>query len=100
MTVTAQQVDEFVGDGWYAVYWGETKVLEAPFGTIEAVTQKKFEFNPYETDGSPIFIIVRVGDQYFQKEGVHASWVGTDFDGECVEVEPVEVPLTFYRRKE
>lgn len=96
-----RQPDDEWSNGWWLMWNQEIDKIEDPvLGTIERVANKKFPFDQYETDGAPIFVVVKVGDQYFQKEGVYASWDGTNMDGECVEVEPVEVPLTFYRHKE
>lgn len=109
MTVTAYDVDRALNNarpipsedylnGWKALHYGETRSVYTALGVFEYVKEKRFAGDPYE--GSPLFVVVKLGDRYFQKEGTYSSWDGSSIDGECVEVEPVEVPLTFYRHKE
>lgn len=102
----ATDPDRSYESGWWGLYNGEIKEIELDLGvTAVYVGDKKFGAESMYDD-YPIFVVVRVDDhegqtsQYFQKEGTYSSWEGSDFLGECVEVEPVEVPLTFYRHKE
>lgn len=110
MTFTAYEVDHAISwatdpdnrseTGWTGLYYGEIRSIDLPsLGTTATfVDRKKFDAGAY--DDSPTFVVVKVGDQYFQKEGTYSSWDGSGFYGECVEVEPYEVPLTFYKRKD
>lgn len=45
------------------------------------------------------WITFKVGDQYFEKNGVHDSYEGTEWDGGLEEVEPYKETITSYRRK-
>lgn len=86
-------------NGWAAFWHGEVTEIETELGVFERVADKKF--GPEDTyEASPVFVVVKIDGRYFQKEGLHSSWDGAEFRGDCVEVEPVEVPLTFYRHKE
>lgn len=102
----AQKVDRLIREatdnsyesGWAGLYNEEITKIETPEGTFEYVAQK--DFGPTDTyEAIPVFVVVKFGDQYFQKEGTYSSWDGCNFYGECVEVEPYETPLTFYKRK-
>lgn len=50
--------------------------------------------------GDEIWIVFKVGDQLFRKEGYYASHYGSDWDGDLCEVEAVERTVTFYEAKE
>lgn len=49
-----------------------------------------------EGGGEDIYVVVKVGDQFFQKDGFYASHYGSDWDGEVTEVRPVEKTITVY----
>jgi hypothetical protein len=50
-----------------------------------------------EGHGEYCFVVVKVGDQLFRKEGYYASHHGTDWDGTFEEVEAFEKTITDYR---
>lgn len=50
-----------------------------------------------EGHGEYVFVVIKVGDQYFRKEGYYASHYGTDWDGSFAEIEPFEKTVTDYR---
>lgn len=50
-------------------------------------------------DGSETYVVIRIGDQLFQKFGRYSSWDSNYWDGTLIEVESYVEPVTFYRRK-
>lgn len=50
-----------------------------------------------EGHGEHVFVVIKVGNQYFKKDGYYASHYGTDWDGSFAEVEPYEKTVTDYR---
>lgn len=63
------------------------------FGTLEFVEG----YTGGEGGGSDAYVVFKLGDRYFKKEGYYASHYGTDWDGRLYEVEPYEKTVTFYR---
>jgi hypothetical protein len=51
-----------------------------------------------EGHGEYVYIIVKVGDQTFKKEGAYFSHYGTDWDGPFFEVNKVEKTVEVYER--
>lgn len=45
-----------------------------------------------------IYVVVKVGEQYFRKSGHYASHDGTYWDGRFEEVKPQEKPVTVWDR--
>lgn len=74
-------------------------------GTRETLTVngEKYDLELVEADtggeghGEYVFVVVKVGDQLFRKEGYYASHYGTDWDGDFEEVEAYEKTVTDYR---
>lgn len=100
---TARQVEDALKDGeeldWYNLAWEdydqETLNIEG-----EEVKFSLVESDPGgEGHGEYVFLVIKVGDQLFRKEGFYASHHGTDWDGDFSEVEPKEVTVTKYVRK-
>lgn len=55
------------------------------------------EYDSYgETTSERIYMIVKVGDRFFKKEGWRSSYGGTDWDGECREVQPEPKTVVVY----
>ena len=46
--------------------------------------------------GDSIWVVLRIGDQLFKKEGYYASHYGSDWDGDLTEVHEVQRLVTFY----
>jgi hypothetical protein len=66
---------------------------------IDGVTEyAEFEGGkmPSEGGGEEVWAVVKVGTQYFRKEGYYASHYGTDWDGDVTEVTPTPKMVTFY----
>lgn len=51
---------------------------------------------PAEGGGERVYAVIKVGDQFFQKNGYYARHYGTDWDGSLDEVHPVEKVVTIY----
>lgn len=92
--------DEECLENWDELEWilrrGETTNLTVnggtyPLSVVEADTGG-------EGHGEYVFIVVKVGDQLFRKEGYYASHYGTDWDGRFEEVEAYEKTVTDYRK--
>jgi hypothetical protein len=49
-----------------------------------------------EGGGEDLYIVVKVGDQFFEKTGYYASHYGSDWDGEVTEVNPAQKTITVY----
>ncbi len=54
---------------------------------------------PEEGGGERVYIIVKVGEQFFRKNGYYASHYGTDWDGSVDEVHPVTKTITVYETR-
>jgi hypothetical protein len=52
-----------------------------------------------EGHGENVWLVIKVGDQLFEKTGYYASHYGTDWDGDFTEVHPVEKTITVYEAK-
>jgi hypothetical protein len=100
MTYTARQVEEAVEngeDGWMSIDWmseGRTFSLDINGETVEAtyVGGKQSE----EGGGEHVYLVVKVGSQFFRKNGYYASHYGVEWDGSIEEVHPVEKTVTVY----
>lgn len=85
------------GDGWFDLDWAEN-------GHKVKVTLQGEETEVEKVDGKPsaegggehVYIILKAGDQFFEKTGYYASHYGTDWDGDVTEVRPVEKTMTVY----
>jgi hypothetical protein len=53
-----------------------------------------------EGKGDDIWRVFQIGDQFFKKSGYYSSWNGTDWSYDFVEVTPVSVTVTEYKRKD
>lgn len=100
---TARQVEDALKDveelDWYNLAWEdydqETLNIEG-----EEVKFSLVESDPGgEGHGEYVFLVIKVGDQLFRKEGFYASHHGTDWDGDFSEVEPKGVTVTKYVKK-
>lgn len=100
---TAWQVEEAL-DNHEELSWSEIAWEDCDQETLnidgEEVKLSLVESDPGgEGHGEYVFLVIKVGDQLFRKEGFYASHHGTDWDGDFSEVEPKEVTVTKYVRK-
>jgi hypothetical protein len=68
--------------------------LRAESVNIEKVGGKA----PCEGGGEDVSVVIKIGDQYFEKLGYYASHYGCEWDGSLTEVKPVEKTITVYER--
>lgn len=83
--------ENMLQDGWYELGNMRFKHNDE-WHEIESVTQ----VGGGEGSGEYTYIVIRVGDQFFRKEGAYFSHYGTDWDGSFEEVWPTEVTETKY----
>lgn len=79
---------------WMDLYYGEQTAAETPWGTLEKVKSWGGE-----GDGATIYLVVKLGDRLFQKEGYYSSWDASSMDSPLTEVEAYVEPTTYYRKK-
>lgn len=73
---------------------GEVASVDVPgLGKLEY-----FEDYGGEGQGDDYWVVFKLGDQYFRKDGWYASYDGGELDGELYEVKPVEVKVTQYQQ--
>lgn len=90
-TVTAElEPSEFYGD-WY----GENKTKTLPIDGVEYPVEFVDEFGGMDM-GSTLWVVFKVGDQLFKKNGWYASHDGSYWDGSVDEVKPVQKTVTVF----
>lgn len=88
------------GDSPWCEKWYSFEELGKDEGNIEGFGKAEFvESYGGEGMGDERWIVFKVGDRYFQKNGFYSSWDGSSWDGELEEVEPREVTVTQYFAK-
>jgi hypothetical protein len=92
---TAEEVDTAFenGDGWGEAKWsskGEVTLRD------ETVAYENVANYGGEGQGDDIWVVVKIGDQLFRKDGYYASHYGSDWDGYCREVKAKEETVTVY----
>ncbi len=104
MTFTLAQVKDAISE-WEEENDRADFYDEVEYGDIEltidgqTVTAKNEEQYGGEGQGDEYWIVFRVADQLFEKDGYWQSWEGGEYDGDLYEVEPYEVTVTKYRAK-
>jgi len=106
MSFTAKEVEEKIsefeeagyestyGGGVYYDLKGEQEDIEVTgFGTLKFVDEYGGEGS-----GDEFWVVFKVGDQFFRKEGWYASYDGGELDGELYEVKAAKVQRTEYER--
>ena len=96
MSYTADQIESAVMDqyaGWSA----------APGPGSLDIDGEKVDYTVVnETGGmdkgSNASVTIKIGDQYFTKEGDYQSHYGYEWDGDCYESLPTEIPIIEFRR--
>jgi hypothetical protein len=53
-----------------------------------------------EGKGDDLWSVFQIGDQFFKKSGYYSSWNGSSWEYDFVEVTPVPVTKTEYKRKD
>ena len=87
-------------DGWTALYsrsLGFSQDVEFDEGPVLVTVAAKHEENENSGYGEAIWIVVKVGDQFFEKEGYTSSYDLDTFDGQCTEVFPHQKTVTYYK---
>lgn len=80
--------------------WHSFEYLKDDEGNIEGFGKAEFvESYGGEGMGDERWIVFKVGDRMFRKNGYYSSWDGSSWDGELEEVEPREVTVTQYFAK-
>jgi hypothetical protein len=75
--------------------WYEDAPEELP--TLDGIGKVEFVDSwGGEGDGAEIFVVIKVGDRYFQRTGYYSSWGESRMDGKLEEVKPVQVMRTEY----
>lgn len=106
MGLTAKYVDEkleekydqlyeegYDGSGfWLDAYYEETIDEEFDVPGLPKITF--VDSGGGEGDGAEIYVVVQIGDQYFQKTGYYSSWGESEMDGATEEVQPKKVVRT------
>lgn len=82
-------VIEYMGKPWGGTI---TPDMFPELGTLEFVEG----YTGGEGGGEDAYVVFKLGDRYFRKQGYYASHYGTDWDGELREVNPVQRVVTFY----
>jgi hypothetical protein len=109
MSFTVKEVEEKVSEleesGWedqkeygysniYEFIKGEEETVEVPgLGKLEYV-----EDYGGEGSGDDYWVVFKIGDQFFRKDGWYASYDGGELDGELYEVKPTKVSVTEYQK--
>jgi hypothetical protein len=99
MTYTAREVDQEIAhrEGWDNLVYKTDGYLTAVLLQNEPVVLTKVASkNSDEETDSAVWVVVRVGGQYFRKEGYYQSHYGTEWDGSVHEVWPKEKTVTVY----
>lgn len=92
--------DESCLESWDELAWA----VKDEKGETLTVNGEKYPLTVVEEDtggeghGEYVFVVIRVGDQLFRKEGYYASHYGTDWDGTFEEVEAFQKKVTDYRK--
>lgn len=89
-----------VADRW----WTIEDLLKGSKYTIDGVGEVEMvvppapaEYDSYgETFSEQIFMVIKVGDRHFKKEGFRSSYGGTSWYGPCREVHPEPKTVTVY----
>lgn len=112
MSVTANQVEAAIKDklaeGYYGDYfWGDLE-WDVKRGHLTALTidgeTLPVEFVESEEGGegdweTEVWVVFKVGDQYFRKTGYYASHSGTEWDGPMTEVHRVKKVIKVWENK-
>lgn len=103
--ITESAPDESSENSWAGSWWEELAdsndgykseiTLRGNTVEVEKVASKPAE----EGGGDTIFVVIRIGTQFFKKEGYYVSHDGEYWDGYLTEVFPEEKTITVYEPK-
>lgn len=102
--ISATEREDEWGDpeyGWDSFYRGNLGFsaeveIAVPDELVPVETVAQSEEGENSGYGESIWVVVKVGDQFFKKAGYTSSYDGNNFDGSCQEVRPVVREVTFY----
>lgn len=78
----------WVNNGDVALYIDVAGETHVPVTTIDSFGG--------EGQGDSMWVVVKVGSQFFRKNGYYASHYGTDWDGDFSEVTPQQKTITVW----
>ncbi len=97
---TAQQIKDAIETDWEGdeseFYYCVEDKAELPSLGVVATGVDNYGG---EGQGDELWVVFKVGDQLFEKDGYWQSWEGGTWDGDLFEVEPYEVTITKFRAK-
>lgn len=101
MTYTAKQIMEAIEtdfEGYDSEFWHEAGDAAVELPSLGITTEPIEDFGG-EGMGDSVYVIFKIGDQFFKKDGYYSSWNGTDWDeGEPLhEVAPAQEMVTVYK---
>lgn len=79
--------------------WGEFLSLIDDENGAELPSLGAFAKQEDEGGESRPWVVFSVGEQFFEKNGTHDSWEGTEWDGGFQEVFPFKETITVFRSK-
>lgn len=89
-------VQSSIEEGWDS-WWRDEPIVFTVKG--QEISAERVSSFGGEGQGDDLWIVIKIGDQFFKKSGYYNSWDGGAYDGELFEVEPVQVTRTEYQRK-
>lgn len=78
---------------WEDEYYASARVYDTELLPDVTVVDTKIGT---EGGGEYIYIVFKIGDRHFKKEGYYASYDGSNWDGDFQEVTPIERTVVFY----
>jgi hypothetical protein len=100
---TVKEIQEAFDAGWDDEKYGhcsnEWKEFDCLILRGEKVPVVEVESAGGMDMGTTAYVIFKVKDQFFQKDGWYQSHYGYEWDGQLYEVEPYEKTVTDYRKK-
>jgi hypothetical protein len=119
LTYTPEQIEAAINEGWLSKSrYSDTDYEESGWDglsyghdapdnkvtlTLQDGSGDTFELEVVEAEpggeghGEEVWIVVKVGDQLFKKDGYYASHYGTDWDGSFREVKAQQKYVTVYQ---
>ena len=101
--IEATEIEDKWGDpegGWRALYSRNlefAKEFDIDGEPVLVTVADKAEESDNSGYGEAVWVVVKVGDQFFKKEGYTSSYDSDTFDGQCTEVFPHQKTVTCYK---
>ena len=101
--INATEGEDKWGDpygGWELLYNSNlefAKEVDFDEGPVLVTVVAKHEESGNSGYGEAVWVVVKVGDQFFKKEGYTSSYDSDTFDGRCTEVFPHQKTVTVYK---